>query len=187
MSLVKSFACDEYATVTADSRCATCDCVLLQGSHVFSSGSAMYCRACAAGMAPLPDSPIIHYILRDGRQYHFCCVRLACADHCSHMCVSEVIISCFGRVLPQTISECCNFCRMIHRVAASVKLGRRTLPTMAAIERMRVAELKKLRLDILGVRPGFKAADSTRSRLIELLGKLLEDIARASACHHVVE
>jgi hypothetical protein len=72
-------------------------------------------------------------------------------------------------------------------VAASVKQGTRALPAMTAIEKMRVADLKQLRLDILGPQVRFKAADNTRRGLIGLMEKLLEDIARASACGHVIE
>lgn len=186
MSLAKSLACDKYVIVAEGCMCAACDRLLLDCINVFISGDELHCRDCSRGMVPLPDSPIVHYSRVVGDEYRLCCVRVACADHCSHMCLNELELICFGHP-PHTVSECCNFCRKIHRVAASVKQGTRALPAMTAIEKMRVADLKQLRLDILGPQVRFKAADNTRRGLIGLMEKLLEDIARASACGHVIE
>lgn len=184
MSLVKSLSFDKYVVV-ASAKCSSCD-RLLNCSNVFISGDELHCRDCSDGMSPLPNAPIAHYSRVIGDEYRLCCVRVACADHCSHMCLNELELMCFG-LPPHTVSECCNFCRVIHRVANAVKRGTRTLPTMDAVEKMRVVDLKQLRLDILGVQPRFKAADNTRRSLLALMERLLEDVARASACGHVTE
>lgn len=184
MSLVKSLSFDKYVVV-ASAKCSSCD-RLLNCSNVFISGDELHCRDCSDGMSPLPNAPIAHYSRVIGDEYRLCCVRVACADHCSHMCLNELELMCFG-LPPHTVSECCNFCRVIHRVANAVKRGTRTLPAMDAVEKMRVADLKQLRLDILGAQPRFKAADNTRRSLLALMERLLEDVARASACGHVTE
>lgn len=186
MSLVKGLAFDRYVVVASGCKCSVCDRLLSKCANVFIGGDELHCRYCSGGMSPLPDSPIAHYTRTIGDEYRLCCVRVACADHCSHMCLNELELMCFGPP-PRTVSECCNFCRVIHRVADAVKRGARTLPTMDAVEKMRVADLKQLRLDILGVQPRFRAADNTRRSLLALMEKLLDDIARASACHHVIE
>ena len=151
MSLVKSLSFDKYVVV-ASAKCSSMRSPpeLLECLHQWRRAALPRLLRRNVAAAERPNRALPRVI---GDEYRLCCVRVACADHCSHMCLNELELMCFGPP-PHTVSGVLQLLQSNPSSGKCSKRGTRTLPTMDAVEKMRVVDPKQLRLTSQASNPG---------------------------------